>query len=51
MRVSRLYKKEEDVETDVFPLSRIVLWAVIGLLILGGLALYFRYNHFVTPLL
>jgi hypothetical protein len=51
MRVSRLYKKEEDVETEVFPVPRILLWAVIGLAILAGLALYFRYERFMTPLL
>lgn len=51
MRVSRLYKKQEDLETEVFPVPRIILWAVIGLVILGGVALYFRYERFVTPLL
>ncbi len=51
MRVSRLYKKDQDLETEVFPVPRIVLWAVIGLVILGGMALYFRYERFVTPLL
>ncbi|HVB30641.1 MAG TPA: hypothetical protein VNE60_03845 [Gemmatimonadaceae bacterium] len=51
MRVSRLYKKDQDLETEVFPVPRIVLWAVIGLVILGGVALYFRYERLVTPLL
>ncbi|HVA58087.1 MAG: hypothetical protein WBQ26_13940 [Gemmatimonadaceae bacterium] len=51
MRVSRLYQKEEEVEAEEFPASRIVAWAVIGLVILGGLALYFRYERFLTPLL
>ncbi|MHB1862116.1 MAG: hypothetical protein ACYCVL_04020 [Gemmatimonadaceae bacterium] len=51
MRVSRLYKKGQDLETEVFPVPRIILWAVIGLVILGGMALYFRYERFVTPLL
>jgi hypothetical protein len=51
MRVSRLYKKEEDPETEEFPTSRIVLWAIVGLVILGGLVLYFRYERFMRPLL
>lgn len=51
MRVSRLYKKQPEPETEVFPASRIALWAFVGLLILGGLALYFRFGRFMTPLL
>ena len=51
MRVSRLYKKEEDVETEEFPVSRTLLWAVIGAAILAGIALYFRYERLMTPLL
>ncbi|HET7633049.1 MAG TPA: hypothetical protein VFK16_12150 [Gemmatimonadaceae bacterium] len=51
MRVSRLYKKEAEVETEVIPAPRIVLWLVIGLLILAGIALYFRYGSYLTPLL
>lgn len=51
MRVSRLYKKPETVEPEEFPAGRIVAWAIVGLVILAGLALYFRYEHFVRPLL
>ena len=51
MRVSRLYKREEDVETEVIPRGRIVAWAIVGLVILAGVALYFRYERFMTPLL
>ncbi len=51
MRVSRLYKKEEDVAPEVFPVGRIVIWALVGLVIVGGLALYFGYERFMTPLL
>lgn len=51
MRVSRLYKKEEAAEIEVFPLSRIALWAVIGLVILVGITLYFRFDPFMTSLL
>lgn len=51
MRVSRLYKKEEDFEVEATPAPRLVLWAVVGLVILAGLALYFRYERLMTPLL
>ena len=51
MRVSRLYKKDETLEAEEFPTGRIVAWAIIGLVILGGLALYFRYERFMRPLL
>lgn len=51
MRVSRLYKKDETLETEAFPTGRIVAWAIIGLVILAGLALYFRYERLMRPLL
>jgi len=51
MRVSRLYRKEAELETEVFPATRIALWTVIGLVIVAGIVLYFRYERFMTPLL
>ena len=51
MRVSRSNKKDEAPEADTFPTSRVVTWAIVGLVILAGLALYFRYGRFMRPLL
>ncbi len=51
MRVSRLYKKPETVEPEPFPTGRIIAWAIVGLVIIAGLALYFRFERFMRPLL
>ncbi len=51
MRVSRLQEQEESVESEPLPVSRIVIWAVVGLVILAGLALYFGYERVMAPLL
>ncbi len=52
MRVTEFYEHQEpdDGPTEV-PTARIVMWCVIGLAILGGLALYFMNQRFITPLL
>jgi hypothetical protein len=51
MRVSRLYKKEPEVDAEIFPVPRVVGWVVVGLVIVAAIALYFRYERFMTPLL
>ncbi|MGH7670485.1 MAG: hypothetical protein ACRENQ_13445 [Gemmatimonadaceae bacterium] len=51
MRVSGVFKKQEEVPAEVIPGSRLIPWVVIGILILVALALYFRYGLLMTPLL
>jgi hypothetical protein len=51
MRVSGVFKKQEEEEAEVIPASRVVLWGVIGLVIAAGLVLYFLFDRFMTPLL
>ncbi len=51
MRVSGVFKQQTDVEPEVIPAARVVPWAAVGVLILLGLILYFRYGSRMTPLL
>jgi hypothetical protein len=51
MRVSGVFRKQMEPETETIPASRLVPWAVAGLLILAGLVLYFRYGPLMSPLL
>ncbi len=51
MRVSEVVKKQVEVEPEVVPASRLVPWAVVAVLILAGIVLYFRYGPLMTPLL
>ena len=51
MRVSGVFKKQVEIDTTVAPAHRKFLWAAIGVVIVAGLVLYFRYNRLMTPLL
>lgn len=51
MRVSGVFKKQVEVKPEGIPASRLVPWVVVGVVILAGLVLYFRYGSLMTPLL
>jgi hypothetical protein len=51
MRVSRLYKTQEHLETERVPVPRTLLWSVFALVVLAGLVLYFRYERTMAALL
>ncbi len=51
MRVSGVFKKQEEVEAEAASAPRLFLWALIGAVVVAGLVLYFRYDRFMTPLL
>ena len=51
MRVSGVFKKQVEVRQEVIPASRLIPWVVVGVVILAGLVLYFRYGPLMTPLL
>ncbi len=51
MRVSGVFKKQVEVKPEVIPGSRLIPWVVVGVVILAGLVLYFRYGPLMTPLL
>lgn len=52
MRVTDFFENQEpDTGPTEVPVRRIVLWIVIGLAILAGLALYFVNQRSITPLL
>lgn len=52
MRLSRIFRPE-DVESveDAVPMRRTLFWILVGLAILAGIVLFFRYARFLSPLL
>jgi type VI protein secretion system component VasF len=53
MRPTRQFPSETEVpENDsAVPYRRIILWVVVGLAIVVGVVMYFKYAHLLTPLL
>ena len=52
LRLSRILRPEEirNLEEEI-PLRRIVGWVLVWVVLIGGVALYFKYARFLTPLL
>ena len=51
MRISKLYKAElPSMELERVPLTRYLLWGIVGIVALVGLALYFLYARQLSPL-
>jgi hypothetical protein len=38
-------------DVDAIPLRRVLLWALVGVAIVVGVVLYFRYERLIVPLL
>ena len=53
MRPTRQFRSETDItETESAVSSRkIILWVIVGLAIVVGVVMYFKYAHLLTPLL
>ena len=53
MRPTRQFRSETEItETESTVSARkIILWVVVGLAILAGVVLYFKYAHLLSPLM
>ncbi|NUO95331.1 MAG: hypothetical protein HOQ17_13210 [Gemmatimonadaceae bacterium] len=52
MRLSRIFRRSDaTADPDAVPLGRALLWALVGVALLLGLVLYFKYERVVLPLL
>ena len=51
MRVSRVFRPEDGPTEDAVPVRRTLFWIVVWIAILFGIGLFFRYAHFLAPLL
>jgi hypothetical protein len=51
MRLSRMFRADDESRGDAIPLRRVVFWAAIWLALLVGIFFYFRYARLLTPLL
>ena len=52
MRLSRIVRRSDtDLNAEVVPLRRAIMWGVVGVAILVGLVLYFKYARLLSPLL
>ena len=50
MRLSRILRNPEAPATEALALRGVVLWTLVGVAIVVGIALYFRYERTLTPL-
>ena len=52
MRLSRIFRPEEmPSPEEAVPLRRTLFWALVWVAVLVGVALYFKYARYLTPLL
>ncbi len=52
MRVSTLYKPQKAItEPERVPVTRLVVWGAIAIVLLGGIVMYFMFGRAVSPLL
>ena len=53
MRPTRQFRSESEInETDSpVPYRKIILWVVVGLAVVVGVVMYFKYSHLLAPLL
>ena len=52
LRLSRILRQSQSTpHTDAIPLGRALLWLAFGVVLIVGLALYFKYERLVVPLL
>ena len=50
MRVSRTERPDESQDEQRVPARRAVLWGLIGVAVIVGVVLYFRYERVLAPL-
>jgi hypothetical protein len=52
LRLSKILRSSKSTsDSDAIPLRRALLWLMVGVVLLIGLGLYFRYERLVVPLL
>lgn len=52
LRLSRILRPEDGSNQDeTIPLRRVILWVLVWVALLVGVALYFKYARLLTPLL
>jgi hypothetical protein len=51
MRLSRMFRADDESPGDSVPLRRVLFWAAVWAAILVGIVLYFKYSRLLTPLL
>ena len=53
MRPTRQFRSETEITETDSPISyrKIFLWVVVGLAIVVGVVLYFKYSHLLAPLI
>jgi hypothetical protein len=53
MRPTRQFRSETEMTETESAVSyrKIILWGVVGLAILVGVVLYFKYSHLIAPLI
>lgn len=52
VRLSRILRPEDlDASDTAVPMGRVLLWALVWIGVLSGVALYFKYARLLTPLL
>jgi len=51
MRLSRMFRADDETPGDTIPLRRVVFWTVVWIGLLVGIVLYFKYARLLTPLL
>jgi hypothetical protein len=51
MRLSRMFRADNESPGDTIPLRRVVFWAIVWITLLVGIVLYFKYARLLTPLL
>lgn len=52
MRLSRIVRTPDaPTNAEVVPLRRAILWGLVGVAVLVGMVLYFKYARLLSPLL
>jgi hypothetical protein len=51
LRLPRFFRRSDKQHgADFVPRRRVILWALVGLALLTGIVLYFKYEPYVVPL-
>jgi hypothetical protein len=52
MRLSRVIRQPDTpIDAETVPLRRVILWMAVGVALVVGLILYFKYEPLIQPLL
>ena len=51
MRLSRMFRADDETRKDTIPLRRLMFWVAVWIVLLAGIVMYFQYARLLTPLL